>query len=63
MKKLRVVVSLITDDNDYQREQAAAASEAAVRLDVDVQTLFADNDSYQSEPAAIEDYPDGAYGC
>ena len=45
MKKLRVVVSLITDDNDYQREQAAAASEAAARLDVDVQILFADNDS------------------
>jgi ribose transport system substrate-binding protein len=45
MKKLRIVVSLITDDNDYQREQAAAALEAAVRLDVDVQTLFADNDS------------------
>ena len=45
MKKLRFVVSLITDDNDYQREQAAAALSAAARLDVEVQTLFADNDA------------------
>ena len=45
MKKLRFVVSLITDDNDYQREQAAAALDAAVRLGVEVQTLFADNDA------------------
>ena len=29
MKRLRVVVSLITQDNDYQVEQAAAAEEAS----------------------------------
>src|SRR5258708_14928024 len=45
MNKLRFVVSLITNDNDSQREQAAAALEAAIRLDVEVQTLFADNDA------------------
>ena len=45
MKKLRFVVSLITDDNDYQREQAAAALDAAARLVLEVQTLFADNDA------------------
>jgi ribose transport system substrate-binding protein len=45
MNKLRFVISLITADNDYQREQAAAALNAAVRLDVEVQTLFADNDA------------------
>lgn len=44
MKKLRFVVSLITDDNDYQRQQASAAREAAIRLGVDLQTLFAGND-------------------
>ncbi len=33
MEKLRFVVSLITDDNDYQREQASAAQEAATRLE------------------------------
>jgi len=44
MKELRFVVSLITNDNDYQREQAAAA-QAATRLGVQVQTMFADNDA------------------
>jgi ribose transport system substrate-binding protein len=44
LKKLRFVVSLITDDNDYQRQQASAAQEAATRLGVELQTLFARND-------------------
>jgi hypothetical protein len=44
VKKLRFVVSLITDDNDYQRQQASAAQEAATRLGVELQTLFARND-------------------
>jgi ribose transport system substrate-binding protein len=45
MKKLRIVVSLITTDNDYQREQASAAEDTARRLDVDLQVMYADNDS------------------
>jgi len=45
MKKLRFVVSLITDDNDYQRQQAAVAQQAAIRLGVGLQTLFAGNDA------------------
>src|ERR1700674_21102 len=44
MKKLRFLVSLMTKNNDYQLEQAAAAQRAAAQLDVDVQVLFADND-------------------
>jgi ribose transport system substrate-binding protein len=47
MKKLNFVVSLTTNDNDYQMEQAAAAAEAAVRLGAGVQILYADNDSIQ----------------
>ena len=39
MKKLRILVSLTTNDNDYQIEQAAAADEAARRLGVDVQII------------------------
>ena len=39
MKKLKFVVSLTTNDNDYQIEQAAAASEAAIRLGVDIDRL------------------------
>jgi len=50
MKKLRFVLSLITDENDYQRQQAAGAQEAAMRLGVDLQTLFAANDAiHQSQ--------------
>lgn len=45
MKRLRVVVSLITQDNDYQVEQAAAAEEAANRIGIDVEVLYADSDS------------------
>jgi hypothetical protein len=42
MKRLRVVVSLITQDNDFQVEQSAAAQEAARNLGVDVEiTLMA----------------------
>jgi ABC-type sugar transport system substrate-binding protein len=44
MKKLRFLVSLMTKNNDYQLEQAAAAQHAAAQLDVDVQILFGDND-------------------
>jgi ribose transport system substrate-binding protein len=44
MKKLNFVVSLTTNDNDYQMEQAVAAEEAARRLGVDVQIIHADND-------------------
>jgi len=45
MKRLRVVVSLITQENDYQTEQAAAAEEAATRLGIDLEVLYADSDS------------------
>jgi len=43
--KLRIVLSLITDDNDYQRQQASAAQDTAIRLGVDLQTFFAKNDA------------------
>ena len=45
--RLRFVLSLITRDNDYQLEQATAAEQAASRLDVQLQVLFADNDAIQ----------------
>jgi len=44
MTKLRFLVSLITKDNDYQMEQAAAAKAAAVELGVETQIVYADND-------------------
>jgi ABC-type sugar transport system substrate-binding protein len=45
MNKLNVVVALITSDNDYQAEQAASATEAAARLGVKIQIVYADNDA------------------
>ncbi len=66
MKRLRVVVSLITQDNDYQVEQAIAAEEAARRLGVDVEILYADGDSIQQSQQILAfvqakpaDRPDG----
>ena len=47
MNKLSVVVSLITDDNDYQLEQAASAQAAAVQLGASVEIIYADNDAVQ----------------
>jgi ribose transport system substrate-binding protein len=45
MKKLSFVVSLTTDDNDYQAGQASAAEDAARRLGVSVRIEHAENDS------------------
>ena len=45
MKKLKFILSLTTNDNDYQLEQAAAAEQAAKRLGVEVQIIHAENDS------------------
>jgi len=66
MKKLRFLVSLCTDDNDYQREQASAAQEIAHRAGVDIDILYADNDAItQSQQllnviqGAAESRPDG----
>src|SRR5208282_5218226 len=51
MKKLHFVVSLTTNDNDYQMEQAVAAEETARRQAVDIQIIYADNDAIvQSQP-------------
>jgi ribose transport system substrate-binding protein len=45
MKNLNVLVSLITDDNDYQLEQAAAAQTVGLKQGASVQVLYAGNDA------------------
>ena len=45
VKKLNLLVSLPTSDNDYQIEQANSAKDVARRLNVDVQIIQADNDA------------------
>jgi ABC-type sugar transport system substrate-binding protein len=45
MKKLNFLISLCTDDNDWQQEQANAAQQAAPRYGVDIQIIYAQNDA------------------
>ena len=45
MNKLQFLISLITKDNDYQIEQAAAARSAAAEIGADTEIIYADNDS------------------
>jgi ribose transport system substrate-binding protein len=45
MKKLNFLLSLTTNDNDYQIEQAASAEESARRLGAQLQIIYADNDA------------------
>jgi ABC-type sugar transport system substrate-binding protein len=47
MTRLNVLVSLITEDNDYQREQAASAQAAAQKLGANVQIIYSGNDAVQ----------------
>jgi len=47
MNKLKVLVSLITEDNDYQIEQAASAQAAAIKLGATVQVIYSGNDAVQ----------------
>jgi len=45
MAKMRILVSLTTNDNDYQIEQAQSAEQAASKLGVSVEIIYADNDA------------------
>jgi ribose transport system substrate-binding protein len=65
MPKLKFLVALTTNENDYQIEQARDAEKAALKFDVDLQLLYADNDAINQSTqilkavqAAPEDRPD-----
>jgi ribose transport system substrate-binding protein len=45
MAKLRILVSLTTNDNDYQIEQAQSAEQAASKLGVGAEIVYANNDA------------------
>jgi ABC-type sugar transport system substrate-binding protein len=45
MRKLKFLVSLMTNDNDYQLEQAHSAEDTARKRSIDAQILFAENDA------------------
>lgn len=64
MEKLNVLVSLITEDNDFQLEQAASAQTAAMKLGANVEIIYGNNDAvlqtqqilqYIQEPAKRPD--------
>lgn len=66
MKKLRFLLSLTNNDNDYQTEQASAAEAAAHRLGVELQIIHADNDTITQSQQLLkviqsrsEAHPDG----
>src|ERR1700732_1911623 len=44
-KKIRIVVALTINDNDYQMEQAQSAEQASARLGVSTEIIYADNDA------------------
>jgi ABC-type sugar transport system substrate-binding protein len=54
MNTLNVVVALTTRDNDYQAEQAASATEAASRLGMKVNVVFAGNDAVNQSQQLLE---------
>jgi len=45
MNPLKILVSLTTNDNDYQIEQARSAEQAAHKFSIDLQILYAGNDA------------------
>ena len=66
MAKIKVLVSLTTNDNDYQVEQARAAEQAARNFGADLQILYAGNDAINQSTqilkaiqVAPDDRPDG----
>ena len=54
MNKLNVLVSLITDANDYQLEQAASAQSAAFQLGANVQIIYSGNDAVQQTQQILD---------
>jgi ribose transport system substrate-binding protein len=51
---LNFVVSLTTDDNDYQQEQASAAEVAGKRLGVGIQVIHASNDAFKQSDQLLK---------
>ena len=54
MAKLKFFLSIPTDDNDYQQEQAAAARETAQRLGFDLEVVHADNDAIKQSDQILK---------
>ena len=61
MSQLRVLLSLVTSDNDYQREQTSAAETVAKQAGVDLRVIYAGGDAITQTKqllAALQTPPD-----
>ena len=54
MAKPRFLVSLTTNDNDYQMEQAQSAEQMGVKLGAELQVIFADNDAINQSTQVLK---------
>jgi ribose transport system substrate-binding protein len=66
MRKLKFLISLMTNENDFQLEQAHSAEVTAAKLGVDIDILYAENDAITQSTqilkviqSAAKDRPDG----
>jgi ABC-type sugar transport system substrate-binding protein len=54
MEKLHLLLSLTTEDNDYQQEQAHDAEQTALKLGVDLRIIYAKNDGIVQSQQLLE---------
>jgi len=54
MKQRKILLSLITEKNDYQREQATAARREADRLGVQLEIVYADSDPLRQSSQLLD---------
>jgi len=54
MKKLKILVSLVNTENEYQREQSRVANDAAQRHGVDLQVIYAEGDAISQGQQILE---------
>jgi ribose transport system substrate-binding protein len=54
MKKLKFIVSLHTQDNDFQVAQAVAAREAAQKFGIDAEVTYADNNAVEQSTQLLK---------
>ncbi|HEX6881112.1 MAG TPA: sugar ABC transporter substrate-binding protein [Terriglobales bacterium] len=54
MPKLQVLLSLITEDNDYQQEQASQAQSTALRIGCDLRIIYAGGDAIVQSQQLLE---------
>jgi len=53
-QRLRIFLSLMTDDNDYQREQALAAEQAARTREIDLEVAYASGNAVEQSQQIIQ---------